>query len=54
MKKISNELIKSFKSWGVTKYAKYNLNTGLFQIDWNAIDKVRNENTGGAIEAYIS
>lgn len=49
-----NELIKSFKSWGVTKYAKYNLNTGLLQIDWNAIDKVRNENTGGAIEAYIS
>lgn len=49
-----NELIKSFKSWGVTKYAKYNLNTGLLQIDWNAIDKVRNENTGGAIEAYIN
>ena len=49
-----NELIKSFADWGVTKYANYNPNTGLLQIDWNAIDKIKDENKGGAIEAYIS
>lgn len=49
-----NELIKSFASWGVTKYANYNPNTGLLKIDWDAIDRVKDENTGGAIEAYIS
>lgn len=48
-----NELIKSFADWGVTKYGSYNPNTGLLQIDWNAIDRVKDENTGGAIEAYI-
>lgn len=49
-----NELIKSFADWGVTKYGSYNPNTGLLQIDWNAIDRVKDENTGGAIEAYIN
>ncbi len=49
-----NELIKSFADWGVTKYGSYNPNTGLLQIDWSAIDRVKDENTGGAIEAYIS
>lgn len=49
-----NELIKSFADWGVTKYGSYNPNTGLLQIDWNAIDRVKEENTGGAIEAYIN
>lgn len=49
-----NELIKSFKDWGVTKYGSYDPNTGLLQIDWDAIDKVKDENLGGAIEAYIS
>lgn len=49
-----NELIKSFADWGVTKYGGYNPNTGLLQIDWNAIDRVKDENTGGAIEAYIN
>lgn len=49
-----NELIKSFADWGATRYANYNPNTGLLQIDWNAIDKVKDENKGGAIEAYIS
>ena len=49
-----NELIKSFADWGVTKYANYNSNTGLLQIDWNAIDKIKDENKGSAIEAYIS
>lgn len=49
-----NELIKSFADWGVTKYGSYNPNTGLLQINWNAIDRVKDENTGGAIEAYIN
>lgn len=49
-----NELIKSFADWDVTKYANYNPNTGLLQIDWNAIDKIKDENKGSAIEAYIS
>lgn len=49
-----NELIKSFADWGVTKYGSYNPNTGLLKIDWNAIDAVKDENLGSAIEAYIS
>lgn len=49
-----NELIKSFADWGVTKYGSYDPNTGLLKIDWNAIDAVKDENKGGAIEAYIS
>lgn len=48
-----NELIKTFADWGVTKYGSYNSNTGLLQIDWDAIDRVKDENTGEAIEAYI-
>ena len=49
-----NELIKSFADWGVTRYGSYDPNTGLLKIDWNAIDAVKDENKGGAIEAYIS
>lgn len=49
-----NELIKSFADWGVTKYGSYDPNTGLLKIDWDAIDAVKDENLGGAIEAYIS
>lgn len=49
-----NELIKSFADWGVTKYGSYNPNTGLLKIDWEAIDSVKDENLGSAIEAYIS
>ena len=49
-----NELIKSFADWGVTRYGSYDPNTGLLKIDWDAIDTVKDENLGGAIEAYIS
>lgn len=49
-----NEVIKSFADWGVTKYGSYDPNTGLLKIDWDAIDVVKDENKGGAIEAYIS
>ena len=48
-----NELIKSFADWGVTRYGSYDSNTGLLKIDWDAIDAVKDENLGGAIEAYI-
>ena len=48
-----NELIKSFADWGATRYGSYDPNTGLLKIDWNAIDAVKDENLGGAIEAYI-
>lgn len=49
-----NELIKSFADWGATRYGSYDPNTGLLKIDWDAIDTVKDENLGGAIEAYIS
>lgn len=49
-----NELTKSFADWGVTRYGSYDPNTGLLKIDWDAIDAVKDENLGGAIEAYIS
>lgn len=49
-----NELIKSFADWGVTRYGSYDPNTGLLKIDWDAIDAIKDENLGGAIEAYIS
>ena len=48
-----NELIKSFADWGATRYGSYDPNTGLLKIDWDAIDTVKDENLGGAIEAYI-
>lgn len=48
-----NELIKSFADWDVTRYGSYDPNTGLLKIDWDAIDAVKDENLGGAIEAYI-
>lgn len=48
-----NELIKSFADWGATRYGSYDPNTGLLKIDWDAIDAVKDENLGGAIEAYI-
>lgn len=49
-----NELIKSFADWGATRYGSYDPNTGLLKIDWEAIDAVKDENMGSAIEAYIS
>lgn len=48
----------SFSSWGVTKYASYDANTGLIQIDWNGLEEIANdsdrEEEGKAAEAYIS
>ena len=48
----------TFSQLGVTRYASYNKDTGLIQIDWNAIDAVSRDpnrsEEGEAIEAYIS
>ena len=48
----------TFNSWGVTKYASYDANTGLIQIDWNGLEEIANdsdrEEEGKAAEAYIS
>lgn len=48
----------SFSSLGVTKYASYDANTGLIQIDWNGLEEIANdsdrEEEGKAAEAYIS
>lgn len=45
---------KTYAQWGVTQYASYDQALGIIRIDWNAIDKVTDEEKGGAIEAYIS
>lgn len=44
--------LRTFKDMGVTKYAKYNFDTQTVEIDYEAIDKVRDERLGKAIEAY--
>ena len=48
----------SFSSLGVTKYASYNVDTGLIQIDWEGLEEIANDSSreeeGKAAEAYIS
>ena len=48
----------SFSSLGVTKYASYNVDTGLIQIDWEGLEAIANDSSreeeGKAAEAYIS
>ena len=48
----------SFRSLGVTKYASYDTETGLIQIDWEGLEEIANdsdrEEEGKAAEAYIS
>lgn len=44
---------KSYSAWGVTKYASYNQQTNAIEIDWDAIDRVTDEQTGKAIEDYV-
>ena len=49
--------VKTFEQMGVTKYAKYNQETGEIQIDWSGINKLegtKHVETGKAVEAYIS
>lgn len=49
---------RSFASMGVTKYASYDMSTGVITIDWAGLDAIsRNasrEEEGNAVEAYIS
>lgn len=45
---------KTYAQWGVTQYASYDQTLGIIRIDWDAIDKVTDEEKGGAIEAYIN
>ncbi len=46
--------LRTFKDMGATKYARYNFDEQRIEIDWEAIDKVRDERLGKAIEAYVS
>ena len=39
---------------GATKYAYYDANQGIVQIDYDAIDKITDENLGNAVEQYVS
>ena len=50
----SNGKEKSFSSWGVTKYASYDFKTNTIKIDWEAINKIKDEDLGSAVEEYIS
>ena len=60
LKNVANEkydddgTLRSFKDMGVTKYATYNFDEQRIEIDWEAIDKVRDERIGKAIEEYVS
>ena len=45
---------KTYSALGVTKYAKYDQQAGVVVIDWEAINKVTDEEEGAAIESYIS
>ena len=48
----------AFSELGVMKYASYNFNTGLIQIDWSGLEEIANdasrEEEGKQAEAYIS
>ena len=50
----NGDTITTFEKMGVTKYAGYNFDTQTIEIDWAAIEAVRDEELGKAIEAYIS
>ena len=49
--------VKTFDQMGVTKYAKYNKETGAIEIKWEeiqALQGTKNVEKGKAVEAYIS
>lgn len=50
----NGDQITTFEKMGVTKYANYNFDTQTIEIDWAAIEAVRDEELGKAIEAYVS
>jgi TP901 family phage tail tape measure protein len=45
---------KTYSQLGVTKYARYDMNSNRIIIDWKAINKVTDEEKGAQIEDYIS
>ena len=49
----NGDQITTFEKMGVTKYANYNFDTQTIEIDWAAIEAVRDEELGKAIEAYV-
>ena len=44
---------KTYAEMGVTKYANYNPNTGLLQIDWEGINQIEDTEVGKAVEEYV-
>lgn len=49
--------VKTFDQMGVTKYAKYNFETGEIEMDWagiQALEGSKNVEKGKAVEAYVS
>lgn len=45
---------KTYSALGVTKYARYDQQAGTVIIDWEAINKITDEEKGAAVESYIS
>lgn len=45
---------KTYSQLGVTKYARYDMNSNRIIIDWEAINKITDEEKGAQIEDYIS
>jgi hypothetical protein len=61
MSRVGNEMFEdsegnrtTLAATGATKYAYYDESTGVVQIDYDAIDKITDENLGNAVEQYIS
>lgn len=61
MSRVGNEMFEDSEgnratlvATGATKYAYYDETTGVVQIDYDAIDKITDENLGNAVEQYIS
>ena len=49
--------VKTFDQMGVTKYAKFNFETGEIEMDWagiQALEGTKNVEKGKAVEAYVS
>lgn len=44
---------KTYAEMGVVKYANYNPDTGLLQIDWEGINQIEDTEVGKAVEEYV-
>ena len=61
MSRVGNEMFEdsegnrtTLAATGATKYGWYDESTGVVQIDYDAIDKITDENLGDAVSQYIS